>query len=157
MIYRWFNKFRTHETVHNLNHKDSNRQSNSGQPKSSRTPHNVAAVRNSVSCSPSKSVRRWIQLLGIPRESVRRILIADISLYVTGHRLNKSLNLRTWESVRSCASGFATRLTLCQIFLIMSGFQTTHIFCCQVIGTPKTTSSREAQPLSTVYKGHYPV
>ena len=61
MIYRWVNKFRTHGTVHNLNHKDTNRQSHSGQPKS-RTPHNVAAVRDSV---------------GINRESVRRILIAD--------------------------------------------------------------------------------
>jgi len=30
MIYRWVNKFRTHGTVHNLNRKDSNRQSHSG-------------------------------------------------------------------------------------------------------------------------------
>ena len=49
MIYRWVNKFRTHGTVHNLNRKDTNRQSHSGQPKSSRTPHNVTAVRD---CCP---------------------------------------------------------------------------------------------------------
>jgi len=30
MIYRWVNKFRTHGTVHNLNRKDTNRQSHSG-------------------------------------------------------------------------------------------------------------------------------
>ena len=41
MIYRWVNKFRTHETVHNLNRKDTNRQSHYGRPKSFRTPHNV--------------------------------------------------------------------------------------------------------------------
>ena len=51
MINRWVNKFRTHGTVHNLNRKDANRQSHSGRPKS-RTPHNVAAVRDSVVHSP---------------------------------------------------------------------------------------------------------
>jgi len=73
MIYRWVNKLRTHGTVHNLSHKDSNRQSHSGRPKSSRTPHNVAEVRNSVSGRPSKSVRWRSQLLRIPRESEQRI------------------------------------------------------------------------------------
>ncbi|BFZ10390.1 hypothetical protein BsWGS_13429 [Bradybaena similaris] len=81
MIYRWVNKFRTHGTVHNLNCKDTNRQSHSGRPKSSRTPHNIAAVRDSVVRSPSKSVRRRSQELGINRESVRRILNADLHLY----------------------------------------------------------------------------
>ena len=52
VIYRWVNKFRTHGTVHNINRKDTNRQSHSGRPKSSRTPHNVAAVRDSVVHSP---------------------------------------------------------------------------------------------------------
>jgi len=52
MIYRWVNKFRTHGTVHNLNRKDTNRQSYFGRPKSSRTPHNVAVVRDSVVHSP---------------------------------------------------------------------------------------------------------
>ena len=49
MIYRWVNKFRTHGTVRNLNSKDTNRQSHSGRAKSSRTPHNLAAVRD---CCP---------------------------------------------------------------------------------------------------------
>ena len=46
MIYRWVNKFRTHGTVNNLNRKDTNRQSHSGRPKSSRTPQNADAVRD---------------------------------------------------------------------------------------------------------------
>ena len=58
MIYSWVNKFRTHGTVHNLNRKDTNRKSHSGRPKSSRTPHNIAAVRDSVVHSPSMSVRQ---------------------------------------------------------------------------------------------------
>jgi len=77
MIYRWVNKFRIHGTVHNLNRKDTNRQSYC----TSRTPHNVAAVIDSVVHSPSKSVRRRSQELGINRESVRRILIADLHMY----------------------------------------------------------------------------
>jgi len=81
MTYRWVNKFRTHGTVHNFNRKDTNRQSHSGRPKSLRTPHNVAAVRDSVIHSRSKSVRRRSQELGINRETVRRILIAYLHMY----------------------------------------------------------------------------
>jgi len=46
-----------------------------------------------------------------------------------GYRFNKSLHLTTWRSEWSCASSFATRSTLCQTFLTMSGFRTRHIFC----------------------------
>jgi len=81
MIYRWVNKFRAHGTVHSPNRKDTHRQSHSGRPKSSRTPNNVAAVRDSVVHSPRKSVRRRSQELGINRKSVRRILIADFHMY----------------------------------------------------------------------------
>ena len=93
MIYRWVNKFRTHGTVHNLNRKDTSRQSYSGRPKSSRTPHNVAAVRDSVVRSPSKFVRRRSQELGINRESVRRILIADLNLYPYRIQIKQKLTL----------------------------------------------------------------
>jgi len=79
IIYRWVSKLRTHGTVHNLNRKDTNWQSHSGRPKSSRTPHNVAAVRDSFVHSPSKSVRRRSQEIAINRESVRRILIGTWS------------------------------------------------------------------------------
>ena len=80
MIYRWVNKFRTHGTVHNLNRKDTNRQSHSGRPKSSRTPHNVAAVRNSCP-QPKQVCASASQELGINRESVQSILIADLHMY----------------------------------------------------------------------------
>jgi len=81
MIYRWVNKFRIHGTVHNLDCKDTIRQSPSGRPKSSRTPRNVAAVRDSVVHSPSKSEHRRSQELGINRESVQRIFIAHLHMY----------------------------------------------------------------------------
>ena len=106
MIYRLVNKFRTHGTVHNLNHKDSNRQSNSGPPKSSRTPHIVAAVRNCFSCSPSKSVCRWSQLLEIPQESVWSILIGDLSLYAYRIQIKQNIKL---EDIRR-------RMSMCQWF-----------------------------------------
>ena len=73
MNYRWVNKFITDGTVHNLNRKDTNRQSHSGRPKS-RTPHNVAAVRDSVVHSPSKSVRRRSQELRINTERCVQVL-----------------------------------------------------------------------------------
>ena len=69
-----------HYHYHNLNRKDTNRQTHSGRPKSSRTLHSVAAVRDSVVHSPSTSVRRRSQELGINRKSVRRILISDLHM-----------------------------------------------------------------------------
>ena len=57
MIYRWVNRFRTHGTVHNLDCKTTNRQSHSGRPKSSRTPHNVAAA-------DGINTERYVQVLG---------------------------------------------------------------------------------------------
>ena len=64
MVYRLVDKFRTHETVHNLNRKYTNRQSHSGRPKSSRTPNNVAAVRDCCPqpkqvCASAKSGGLW--------------------------------------------------------------------------------------------------
>ena len=62
MIYRWVNKFRTHGTVRNLNRKDTNRQSHSGRPKSSRTPHNVAAARDHVVHNPRDDKERSVTI-----------------------------------------------------------------------------------------------
>jgi len=106
MIYRKVNMFRTHGTVHNLNRKETNRQSYSGQLKSSRTPHNVAAVTDSVVHSPSKSVRRQSQELGINQESVRRILIADLHMYPCRIQIKQKL---TPDNMRK-------RVIMCQWF-----------------------------------------
>ena len=95
MIYRWVNKFRTHGTVHNLNRKDTSRQSYSGRPKSSRTPHNVAAVRDSVVRSPSKSVRRRSQELGSQALGRRREVVRVLQWFqqdgATPHTSKESL------------------------------------------------------------------
>jgi len=99
MIYRWVNKFRTHGTVHNLNRKDTDRQSHSGWPKSSRTPHNVAAVRDFVVHSRSKSVCRQSQELGINQEFVQRILITDLHMYLYRIQIKQNLtpkDMRKW-------------------------------------------------------------
>lgn len=80
VMYRWVNKFRAQGTVLNLNAK-GDRASHSGRPKSSRSPANIDAVRESVGRSPRKSLRRRSQELGIPRESIRRILEQDLHLY----------------------------------------------------------------------------
>ena len=61
----------------------------------------------------------------------------------------------TTEQKIFIAEAYFLRLTLCQIFLTMSGFRTRHIFCCQVTWTLRTTSSGVAHPLRTVCKGHY--
>jgi len=54
MMYRWVNKFWTHGTVHNLNRKDTNGQSHSGRPKSSRTPQRCCCQR--LCCPQPKQV-----------------------------------------------------------------------------------------------------
>ena len=42
---------------------------------------NIDAVRDSVGCSPRKSLRRCSQEFGIPRESIRRVLVKDLHLF----------------------------------------------------------------------------
>ena len=61
--------------------------------------HNVAVVRDSVVRSPSKSVRRRSQELGINRESMRRILIADLNLYPYRIQIKQKLTL---DDMRKC-------------------------------------------------------
>ena len=75
-------------------------------------------------------------------------------MYPCRIQIKQKLTPTTWGSEWSCASGFATRLTLCQT-LTMPGFRTRHIFCCQVTWTLRTTSAGVAHPLSIVCKGHY--
>ena len=80
LIHRWTQKFREHGTVLNLNAKGK-RGTYSGRPKSARSQENIDAIRNSVSRSPRKSLRRRSQELGINRDSIRRIVVKDLQLY----------------------------------------------------------------------------
>ena len=105
-IYQWVNKFRNHRTVLNLNAKKNGRQTHSGRPKTSRTPENTAAVRESVVRSSSKSVCRRNQELGLNRESVRRILITDLNLYPYRIQIKQKL---TQEEMRK-------RVIMCEWF-----------------------------------------
>lgn len=68
-------KFRTEGTVHNLNKKRS------GRPKTVRTVENVDAVRQSVTQSPNKSLRRRSQELGLTRATTHRILRQDLNCF----------------------------------------------------------------------------
>ena len=104
-IYEWIKKFRTHGTILNLNAK-GNRETHSGRPKTSRTQENIAAARDSVVRSPSKSLRRRSQELGIDRESVRRILITDLHLYPYQIQIKHKL---TPDDMRK-------RVTMCEWF-----------------------------------------
>ena len=154
MIYRWVNKFRTHETVQNLNRKDTNRQSHWTTEIIKDTTQRCCCQRllSTAQVNLCVSEVRCLESTG----SLCREFRSHISTCIlTGYRLNKSLHLTTRGSEWSYASGFTTRLTLCQTFLTMSGFRTKHIFCCQVTWTLRTTSSGVAHPLSTVCKGHY--
>ncbi len=81
IILKWTQKFRKKGTVLNLNSKSVDRDTHSGRPASARTPEKIDAVRDSVARSPKKSLRRRSQDLGIPRESMRRILLKDLRLY----------------------------------------------------------------------------
>ena len=79
--------------MHNLNCEDTNRQSHSRQPKLSRIHqgYNVAAVRDSVIRSPNKSVHRQSQKLGIKQESMQRIFIADLHMYLYRIQIEQKL------------------------------------------------------------------
>ena len=79
-IFDWIQKFREYGTVQNLNSKGL-RDTYSGRTVSARTQRNIDAVRDSVSRSPKKSLRRRSQLLGMSRESLRRVLKKDLHLY----------------------------------------------------------------------------
>ena len=79
-IYKLVNGFNTHGSVENKNKKTPSRVTHSGPPLQVRTPQNVARVLESVRETPKKSVRRRSAELGIPRESVRRILKYDLGM-----------------------------------------------------------------------------
>ena len=111
--------------------------------------HTTLLLSDSVVHSSSKSVRRRfgeVRSLESTESPCGEFWSQISTCILTGYRLNKSLHLTTWGSEWSCVSGFATRLTLCQTFLALSGFRTRYIFCCQVTWTLITTSSGVAHP-----------
>ena len=66
--------------MQNLNSKGA-RDTYSGRPASARIQRNIDAVQDSAGRSPKKSLGRRSQLLGISRESLRRVLKEDLHLY----------------------------------------------------------------------------
>jgi Helix-turn-helix domain (DUF4817) len=52
-----------------------------GRPRSARTEENIAVVRNSVSTSPGKSVRRRAQQLNLSPSSLHQILSKDLKMH----------------------------------------------------------------------------
>ena len=52
-----------------------------GRPRTSRTPENIEAVRQSVIQSPRRSARKQASALGISNHSVRRILHQDLHFH----------------------------------------------------------------------------
>ena len=104
-IFEWVKKFREHGTVQNLNSKGIT-DTYSGREVSARTERNIDAVRNSVGHSPKKSLRRRSQELGISRESLRRVLKADLHLYPYQIQIKQKLT----EAV------MAKRVTVCEWF-----------------------------------------
>ena len=110
-------KVQTHGTVHNLNHKIANEQSHSERPKSSGIKHNVATVKNPVSSSQSKFVLRRSQLLGINRELVRRIFIADLSMYPYRLHIKQKLKLEDMRKRKIMCQWFCDEIDAVPDFL----------------------------------------
>ena len=77
-IFKLVKKFKAHGTCGDRRVAGS---SPSGPPITIRTPDNVSRVQESVGRSPSKSLRRRSQELGISVSSVRRMLVKDLQLY----------------------------------------------------------------------------
>lgn len=75
VMYKWVSKFRVRETVSDLN-------VHVGRSKAARSLANINVVRDSVGHNPRESLRHRSEELGIPRESIRRILVQDLQLYL---------------------------------------------------------------------------
>ena len=104
----------------------------SGRPKSSRTPHNVAAVRDSVVHSPRKSVRRRSQELGINREPVRRIYIADLNMQPYRIQIKQKLTPDDMRKRVIMCQWFCDKIDTVPDFLDNVWFSDRYIFCCQI-------------------------
>lgn len=67
-----------------------------GPERSARTPENIAAVREAINRSPSRSARQHAHELRINRESVRRILHKDLKFHPYKMLTVQKLNVRDY-------------------------------------------------------------
>ena len=74
IICYWVSKFNSFSAL-------SNRFTNAGRPRSSRTADNIASVDESVKLDPEKSTRRRSQELNIERSSLLNILHKDLNVH----------------------------------------------------------------------------
>ncbi len=72
-INRWVEDFRTSASAEN--------KPCLGQPKTVRTPENIARVHAAFRDNPQQSARRQAAALGLSRESTRRILVSDLAYH----------------------------------------------------------------------------
>ena len=77
-IYRWVSDLKRHGSLENKNPFSKFRVTNSGRRITQRTPEKIDIVRQSVQETHKKSIRRRSLQLGIPRESLRKILKIDL-------------------------------------------------------------------------------
>jgi len=82
------------------------RDSYSGRTVSARTQRSIDAVRDSVGLSPKTSLRRRRRLLGISRESLRRVLKEDLHLYPYQIQIKQKVTKGDMEK----------RVTMCEWF-----------------------------------------
>ena len=154
MIYRWVNKFRTHGTVHNLNRKDTRRQSHSGRQKSSRTPHNVAAVRDC--CPQPKQVCALAKSGAWNQPGVRaKILIADLHMYPYRIQIKQKLTPDDMRKRVIMCQWFCDKIDAVPDFLDNVWFSDeAHLLLSGHVNS-KNNIFWGSTPLSTVCKGHY--
>ena len=155
MIYRWVNMFRTHGTVLNLYRKDTNRQSHSGQPKS-RAPRKVVAVRDSVVCSPGKSLRRRSQELGINQECLCSEFLSQIlTCILTGYRSKQKLTPDDMKKQVTICHWFSDNIDAVPDFLDNVWFSNEAHFLLSGHVNSKNNIFGVPHCLSTVCKDHY--
>ena len=90
-------KFREHETALTLNAKGK-RDTYSGWAKSTKSPENINAIRDSIGQSSKKLLRCHSQELVINCESIRKILVKDLQLYYFRSQIKHKLTQAAMEN-----------------------------------------------------------
>lgn len=112
-VKRWIQKFKEHDDLDMMHMmlplKDESR---SGRPRSSMTDENIATLSDSIKEDPRSSLRTLAATTGIPRETVRHILVTELNLRKVcstwiPHKLsdaNKELRVNCAKQLRSVLS-----------------------------------------------------